>query len=1493
MASTGATPITAHTDDVPPIFYGLSAIEQHDEPGVVNLRWDAARDHTLPLEYRVWYTTYAMKTHLANGGELYDAVTDPNGSDLIECFTPGSPPTAVGDSPVGGSDYCIESAISTGNSAHLHDLATGDLYTFVARAYDGNGNHDHNTVVQMAMPVSAPTETVETQMYLVDSGGTQLLKQADLTNPIWPGAGSIALATNDTAVFQATNTLPRESIVTGLSFDIETDNSFRDTILVSAELGYIDGGFVRIGPLTNQNVQDSAVAMGKRVTRLQKFILADYLDYVAPAGFPLAIRIDRWDVSTNDLVLNFGTAATKGQLLVNVQPYNIPPHDTTRLEPAISPTYQLRTGGYIDIDWNAIATDSDGQAVHYDVFGSDDDGANYDYVLATNVSSTDDLNNGQWGRITWDTVGDGIVTAASLRVSVEAGDGFEFEDPSAPNYPDPLETSGATVWATHTKEDTGTIAIDNTQDQEPPAAVYVDSADVVRRPKQGTVYLEWLSVGNDGYNHGTRAVYYDLRYRNISNHGNLTAGNWSDANTIAAKGEPVPQFSGRKESFELVNLAPDSDYDLAIVTCDAGEDSIALNADDNCSGLSNVVTFTSGQYFCGLCHTTPPSEPDTAGTHMQHGFTLQDCAKCHGNGTSPDGNDVTTYDGRHYDGVINIGWAENDDGTRVTLNELTIGSGGSGVTITQTTNNNGPVTIYQDPDGAGGYNAGTAFNPSFPLQNTDSGKCINFGSGNVTGCHGPFQPKWTSDTVESQVTPECADCHGDKTMTVNDDAGTGLGRLTDPYGRQWDDVDTTQPQIEDPPSSGNFYYPPREEVMAAPPVDNHGQSSKSDRYTGAHLRHLNSSFRFAKQDSCRLCHKDTMESGLHANRHVDVVFDMVADKADLEPATYNSALADVETLGVSCSSLNNMYCHDTGSTPRWADPGAQCNSCHGMAGKTFDPVGNSSTIGHVFGSPGDVVDCVYCHVAGHPQSPDGVSSGDPNAMLINNNTAVGINYRSGGIHLRRTYDFGGGPVTFNTLAEICWGCHDQNQDGDLNDAGDINEFGPNTQAETGSSAYDYGYLNQKEWVGATWSSAYGQTSGDPFYYKRGLVQSIHTADASGSSAVSWDATNGRYNETASDTIAQIRCSNCHDLHDLNLADGDTSTGAPYLRGSWMGNPYEEDGAPYNKTYTGVGLGAVPRGGTGYTELGGYYIDQNNVVPGTGLTTQTAAPYPTSGWTVYSAAGLCVLCHDSDVDNMNKLVDEDPGTGGDQGLWLGTNGHSNAAIGGTGTHKTNIFDYSHGRVAPLNPSLGGTNTSGIVPDMGMQTRVADTLADGSVSKKYIYGYRSARASYLTPTVGGDFAYENYTMPTTVDGTSTDTLFHQFSCSKCHNPHASRLPKLMITNCLDVRHNTWDDANSSQQNTFTHANNDPVDRNMPAAYYGSAQNCHRFDPARGDTNNDNVYDNRDLRGGWNKVTPWVNNNLDNTEHKGSLDPAYGTSNATSPWQHSDFPQETSGW
>lgn len=68
--------------------------------------------------------------------------------------------------------------------------------------------------------------------------------------------------------------------------------------------------------------------------------------------------------------------------------------------------------------------------------------------------------------------------------------------------------------------------------------------------------------------------------------------------------------------------------------------------------------------------------------------------------------------------------------------------------------------------------------------------------------------------------------------------------------------------------------------------------------------------------------------------------------------------------------------------------------------------------------------------------------------------------------------------------------------------------------------------------------------------------------------------------------------------------------------------------------------------------------------------------------------------------------------------------------------------------------------------------------------------------------------------------------------------------MITNCLDTKHNTWD--NNYQLNAKTGNN-----LNRSLSNWTSAQNCHRrggIDPS------DTRADAAGIGSGWNNVTPW---------------------------------------
>jgi hypothetical protein len=410
---------------------------------------------------------------------------------------------------------------------------------------------------------------------------------------------------------------------------------------------------------------------------------------------------------------------------------------------------------------------------------------------------------------------------------------------------------------------------------------------------------------------------------------------------------------------------------------------------------------------------------------------------------------------------------------------------------------------------------------------------------------------------------------------------------------------------------------------------------------------------------------------------------------------------------------------------------------------------------------------------------------------------------------------GGASTSGNTEAEMCWNCH-----GGVG----ISEWGSNPNTATGNVAYDYGSVSTPNWTTATWSpSALNVTQ---FAYKRGAIKSTHSVNFdSGQATLTGTAAIGKYSE-APDAVANIRCSYCHDVHDTrpvgtNEVAADVN-GAPYLRGNWRGNPYLEDGAPFSTTtYTSRNAyGNIPRGGTQYTQTGGYYIDQN---------TPAASTPSGRGWTAIKFGGLCEKCHgnNSGAWEAGEIDGLDWRTG--ENAWVGTNGHSNSVFGAAGTAKANIFDYAHGRQTPIS---GGQASKIIV------------MSQGSKGVTQRYGYIHSSGAGYNPVTGAQSSYNSYNWGASVDSATSQTAYHKYSCSKCHNPHASRLPKLLITNCLDINHAAaWGSAKGSPNTYYTAAYDYVGSKTDP--YYSAAQNCHRADD--GTTP-------KTLNPGWNKVSPW---------------------------------------
>ncbi|MEW6490684.1 MAG: hypothetical protein AB1578_22580, partial [Thermodesulfobacteriota bacterium] len=512
-----------------------------------------------------------------------------------------------------------------------------------------------------------------------------------------------------------------------------------------------------------------------------------------------------------------------------------------------------------------------------------------------------------------------------------------------------------------------------------------------------------------------------------------------------------------------------------------------------------------------------------------------------------------------------------------------------------------------------------------------------------------------------------------------------------------------------------------------------------------------------------------------------------------------------------------------------------CQTCHAPDGgarsynrSTFTPLAGHNgadttrcTACHQH-SRGFVTDCTQCHAGGHPSAPQvvwpaGNASGrttaygshlkaqrgegfsgstqwraqcnqchtghagpvavplppaswsDPSGRLTGTDmqARLGIRYSAtGGIHL------GGTATSGASEAELCWSCHDAQSP-------PVSEWGYNTkttpvgfpvvQLTTASDGtaqtFNFGWLytsaayttKTSDWTAGYWMDQY-----DPQLRRR--IASIHTASfdpAAQSSSVAANVDAFGVVNRASPTLEareHVRCSYCHDVHDVNRAPGDTATGRPHLRGTWIGNPYPPDVPPRARgTHPWMEGPRLINDNSFSRSKGGYFIDVNSGNP---TTSQTAMD------SLEKTAGLCVLCHGSDVDGMDFY----PGSS----LWRPdtVNGHSNSTLGGTRANARNLFD-------------GGPSDRNVPHGMTAQLELGVwENTDGS-----FYWYYGTGGCDCPPAWSGWYPLadrDNWYNPGGIGGAwGAGTMAHKFTCSKCHTPHASGLPALLTTNCIDVR------------------------------------------------------------------------------------------------------------
>lgn len=847
-----------------------------------------------------------------------------------------------------------------------------------------------------------------------------------------------------------------------------------------------------------------------------------------------------------------------------------------------------------------------------------------------------------------------------------------------------------------------------------------------------------------------------------------------------------------------------------------------------CHGGTDTMGGTNPQWngniTCNSCHGTSASNTPPGYSHTTHvGQMGQACTVCHGDGTT---NPLPGANG-HVNG--SVGWdltgaPSDDSGTPAKYKGVVFGETGKFA----------PSDLYN-----GGY-----------------GTCTN------VACHyGTETPAWNS------APSTCTTCHNN---------GTDNGSL-----------------VNSAPNTGNH----NEHVDPAP---------------GISTTMINTFI-----NKCESCHGGSSNTGAHPG-HIGASGGVSpvdpSDFVDFGGMTY-----DVATQ--TCTSL----CHEASTPGDWGSTSKlTCEACH-MApylGPTVvdpDSEGNGLYSSNGFGShlkvtKGESIttntnwdtQCKKCH----PYHEGGVEVPEPPTNWDNPGTTgvtetdnmaykLGLQFPvTGGIHL------GGASTSGTTEADICWNCH--GTDSEVNEWGynaDSNganypyqNIAPQTTSYTGhtywagdgTKSFNYGYLYENSnWTTATskWVNSSGtgyyrrdayqhSTGTNPDYLLSRQITSVHSVNFTAGSQVSSVATavDGSGNVTAANQegSADIRCSYCHDVHDLNKAFADVNTGVneaqtgrPYLRGSWMGNPYAPDLPPIT-TYSYPTTGGPGQPSTTYGQRfrsaggsfgtakprlfshkdiqnkGGFFIDQNSNWP-------TQDPDYDS---LEETAGICTLCHGSDINNMDYYPNAASFTGKatytNTTMWRSgqPNGHANATLGAEGathTNARNIFDGRRGGTSlfmsgqdGINFTNWGNNAAGS-PKSNAPWR--NNLGDSNQGTYYAHkntGWYGGTIGDVT-NQGTEYGiwYSGNTSMTDAASIGTNASgggrAHDFTCSKCHSPHATGLPALLVTNCLDYKSATWQ----------ANANSGVVGATASTSWALRAQTtCHRKDGATSGWNRLNI-------------------------------------------------------
>ncbi len=454
-----------------------------------------------------------------------------------------------------------------------------------------------------------------------------------------------------------------------------------------------------------------------------------------------------------------------------------------------------------------------------------------------------------------------------------------------------------------------------------------------------------------------------------------------------------------------------------------------------------------------------------------------------------------------------------------------------------------------------------------------------------------------------------------------------------------------------------------------------------------------------------------------------------------------------------------------------------------------------------------------------PASPSVITGGNPRTEPVGD--AV-------------TYDYiptANGSV-YSANADFCWDCHLDDDQGSL-------PAGFRKLSDFGSYSQDVGMYREN--ISSTGSGTPGRwVSGNDYIgsfsapSNRPFVSDHFQMDAA-------SMENSLASPFTAANVRDMGCSACHDPHGVSSAQADMAYMVPALKGTWVTSPYKEDRPP-RSDYTGsrggadfnagaavvnplvsrpfdpdvsfpaprgnpdwrigsndfsqydvtdnYNIPAVTGGGMGTTGgsngYNGYFIDENTFGY-TGLNYANNPPVTprrmgdensainTNGPGIF--AGLCSVCHPDSSIQGTAVTSQDGNTVGGRST-TGTTTYPHQTVFGSGWNNITVDIMSS--------AITGTGQSNTSSPRNMNHAMGQKEADwgnylgDSPDQATPWGPEGLETQWYAEANVPNYGHA-YRWGAAYGQTQSN--YHQFPCSKCHTPHVSSLPRLMVTNCLD--------------------------------------------------------------------------------------------------------------